>query len=56
MDIAVLSEVSLPVYYRGEKINKEGFRLDFLVEDKVIDELNPNGAKVEDTPDLRRRG
>ena len=39
MGISVQSEVPLPVSYRGEKIHEEGFRLDLLVEDKVIVEL-----------------
>ena len=39
MDIAVQSEVALPIYYRGKKIHKEGFRLDLLVEDTIVVEL-----------------
>jgi GxxExxY protein len=39
MNIDVESEVPLPVYYQGEKISDEGFRLDLLVEDTVIIEL-----------------
>lgn len=31
--------VPLPVSYRARKVSDEGFRLDFLVEDKVIVEL-----------------
>ena len=34
-----LSEVPLPVYYRGEVITDHGFRLDLLVEDMVVVEL-----------------
>jgi len=34
-----LSEVPLPVKYRGKIITDQGFRLDFLVEDTVIVEL-----------------
>ena len=37
--VHVQSEVPLPVFYRGEKINEEGFRLDLLVEETVIVEL-----------------
>ena len=37
--IGVQSEVPLPVFYRGEKIHEQGFRLDLLVEDTVIVEL-----------------
>ena len=33
------SEVSLPIYYRGEKVEGEKFRLDILVEDTLIVEL-----------------
>ena len=39
MDIEVQSEVALPVYYKGKKIHKEGFRLDLVVEDTIIVEL-----------------
>ena len=39
MDIDVQSEVALPIYYKGEKIHKEGFRIDLLVEDTIIVEL-----------------
>ncbi len=33
------SEVPLPVIYKGEKVAEEGFRLDLLIEDKIIVEL-----------------
>ncbi len=39
MDLRVEAEVPLPVFYRGQKISDEGFRLDLLIEDKVIVEL-----------------
>ena len=39
MVIKVLSEVPLPIFYRGQRVHKEGFRLDLLVEDTVIVEL-----------------
>ena len=39
MDLEVKSEVLLPVFYHGQKISEEGFRLDLLVEDKIIVEL-----------------
>jgi GxxExxY protein len=35
----VQGEVPLPVFYKGQKIRDEGFRLDLLVEDLVIVEL-----------------
>jgi len=34
-----VSEVPLPVNYRGEVVTEQGFRLDFLVENSVIVEL-----------------
>jgi GxxExxY protein len=37
--IEVKPEVSLPVTYRGQMVNDEGFRIDLLVEDKIIVEL-----------------
>ena len=39
MGINVQSEVSLPIFYRGQKISEHGFRLDMLVKDKIIVEL-----------------
>ena len=33
------SEVPLPIYYRGQRVHEEGFRLDLLVENTVIVEL-----------------
>jgi GxxExxY protein len=39
MDLRVESEVPLPVYYHGEKVSEEGFRLDLVIENKVIVEL-----------------
>jgi GxxExxY protein len=33
------SEVPLPIFYHGEKVMEEGFRLDLLVGDQVIVEL-----------------
>jgi GxxExxY protein len=35
----VEGEVPLPVFYKGQKIKDEGFRIDLLVEDLVIVEL-----------------
>ncbi len=39
MDLKVDSEVTLPVLYRGQKVSNEGFRLDLLIEDKIVVEL-----------------
>ena len=39
MGINVQSEVPLPIFYREQKISEHGFRLDLLVEDKIIVEL-----------------
>ncbi len=39
MDLKVQSEVPLPVSYRGQKISEEGFRLDLLIEDRIVVEL-----------------
>ncbi len=47
MGIKVEPEVALPIYYRGEKVHNEGFRLDLLVEDTIIVELKSVG-KVQD--------
>ncbi len=32
----VQSEVPLPIFYKGQKVHEEGFRLDLLVEDTII--------------------
>ena len=39
MGMRVQSEVPLPIFYRGQSIHEEGFRLDILVEDTIIVEL-----------------
>ena len=39
MGIKVQSEVPLPIFYRGQRVHEEGFRLDLLVEDTIIVEL-----------------
>jgi len=39
MALQVQSEVPLPIFYQGEKVLENGFRIDLLVEDQVIIEL-----------------
>ena len=39
MGFEVKSELPLPVNYRGQKVEDEGFRIDLLVEDKIMVEL-----------------
>lgn len=39
MGINVQSEVPIPIFYQGLSIQKEGFRLDLLVNDSIIVEL-----------------
>jgi len=39
MNMKVQAEVPLPIFYRGQKVNEEGFRIDLLVEDLIIVEL-----------------
>lgn len=39
MGIKAQSQVALPIVYRGQKIDGQGFRLDLLVEDTVVVEL-----------------
>ena len=39
MGLNIQSEVSLPVFYHGQRITDDGFRLDILVEDTIIVEL-----------------
>lgn len=39
MGTKVKPEVPLPIYYRGQRVHEEGFRIDLLVEDVIIVEL-----------------
>ena len=39
MGVKVRSEAPLPVFYHGHIVHEEGFRLDMLVEDKIVVEL-----------------
>jgi GxxExxY protein len=39
MGLGVRGEVPVPVFYKGQKIRDEGFRIDLLVEDLVVVEL-----------------
>ena len=47
INLNVQTEVPLPIFYRGQKVSEDGFRLDLLVEDKVIVELK-SVDKVQD--------
>lgn len=51
MGIKTRSEVPLPVFYRGQKVNDEGFRLDLLVENTIIVELK----SVEKVQDIHKK-
>jgi GxxExxY protein len=37
--MAVKSEVSIPVIYKGQTVSEDGFRADLVVEDQVVIEL-----------------
>ncbi len=39
LGIEAQSQVALPIIYRGQKLNGQGFRMDLLVEDTVVVEL-----------------
>jgi len=39
MNLLAKSEVPLPVIYKGEIVAEEGFRIDLLIEDRIIVEL-----------------
>ena len=39
IDIKVRSEVPVPIFYRGEKVDDQGFRLDLLIEERFVVEL-----------------
>jgi GxxExxY protein len=39
LGIEAQSQVALPIMYRGQKLDGQGFRLDLLVEDTVVVEL-----------------
>ncbi|MDY7037224.1 MAG: GxxExxY protein [Thermodesulfobacteriota bacterium] len=51
MGLNVHSEVPLPIFYRGQKVHEEGFRLDLLVEDTIIVELK----SVEKVQDIHKK-
>jgi GxxExxY protein len=51
MNITVQAEVPLPIFYRGQKVSEEGFRLDLLVEDTVVVELK----SMEKVKDLHKK-
>ena len=51
MDLKVQSEVPIPIFYRGQKVDEEGFRLDLLVEDTIIVELK----SVEKMQDIHKK-
>jgi GxxExxY protein len=47
MGMKVQAQLPIPVLYRGQKVDEEGFRLDLLVEDTIIVELK-SAEKVQD--------
>ncbi len=49
MGLEAQSEIPLPVTYRGQRIDDEGFRIDLLVEDKIIVELK-SVEKIQSSP------
>ena len=51
MGVEVKNEVPLPVIYQGRRISEEGFRLDLLVEDRIIVELK----SVESVQDIHKK-
>ena len=51
MNITVQAEVPLPIFYHGQKVSEEGFRLDLLVEDTVVVELK----SMEKVKDLHKK-
>lgn len=51
MGLTVQPEVPLPIFYRGQRVHEEGFRLDLLVEDTIIVELK----SVERVQDVHKK-
>ena len=47
MGIKAQSEVPVEIYYNGQKISDQGFRIDLLVDDTIIVELKSVG-RVQD--------
>ncbi len=39
MGIKVQSEVSVPIFYQDRKIHDDGFRIDLLIDDRIVVEL-----------------
>jgi GxxExxY protein len=51
MGLKVQSEVPVEIFYNGQKINDQGFRIDLLVEDRVVVELK----SVEQVRDVHKK-
>ena len=51
MKVTVRTEVPLPIYYQGQRVHKEGFRLELLVENTIIVEIK----SVEKIQDLHKK-
>jgi GxxExxY protein len=51
MGIKVQSEVPVEIYYNGQKINDQGFRIDLLVNDTIVVELK----SVEQVRDVHKK-
>ena len=49
--VKVQSEVPVEIHYQGQKVHDQGFRMDLLVEDKVIVELKA----VEKVQDVHKK-
>jgi GxxExxY protein len=39
LGIKVQSEVSVPIFYQDRKIHDDGFRIDLLIDDRIVVEL-----------------
>jgi GxxExxY protein len=51
MGMNVEAEVPIPIFYQGQKVHEEGFRVDLLVEDSIIVELE----SVEETKPVHKK-
>ena len=51
MGINVQSEVPVEIFYNGQKINDQGFRIDLLIEDRIVVELK----SVEQVRDVHKK-
>ncbi len=51
LGVQVQSEVPVEIFFRGKKVHEEGFRIDLLVEERIVVELK----SVEEVRDVHKK-